>query len=127
MYFLAPFLEIRTSPGRGLGVFTSIDLQANTLLEISPVLCLNEKDTKAIHQTHLHDYYFAWGEDQKSSALALGYISLYNHAFKANCYHECDFIQNSISIYSKQAVKANEELFVNYNMDEEKELWFESI
>lgn len=127
MYFLAPFLEIRTSPGRGLGVFSLINLEPNTLLEISPVICLSEKDTAQIHKTHLHDYYFSWGEDQKASALALGYISLYNHAAKANCYHECDFVQNSISIYTKYAIKSNEELFINYNMEEDKSLWFDAI
>ncbi|MCB0509985.1 MAG: SET domain-containing protein-lysine N-methyltransferase [Bacteroidetes bacterium] len=127
MYFLAPFLELRKSKKRGLGVFSKIALKANTLVEISPVIELNSKDTEYIHQSKLHDYYFTWGEDQESSAIGLGYISLYNHAQKANCFHSCDFEANTISIYTKTEIEADAELFINYNMDEEKELWFDVL
>jgi hypothetical protein len=125
MNHLHPFLTIQESKSKGKGVFALQDIEANTLLEISPVIVLSEEDTKLIHQTHLHDYYFTWAEDQKQSAIGLGYISIYNHSASPNCSHECNFNQNSISIYSKTSVLAGEELTIDYNMGEEKPLWFE--
>ena len=125
MNHLHPFLTIQDSKSKGKGVFALQDIEANTLLEVSPVIVLSEEDTKMIHQTHLHDYYFTWGEDQKQSAIGLGYISIYNHSASPNCLHECNFNQNTISVYSKTNILAGEELTIDYNMGEEKMLWFE--
>lgn len=127
MYHLHPFLVIKATEHKGKGVFALQDISANTLLEISPVIVLSEKDTSLIHQTHLHDYYFSWGDDQNGSAIALGYVSIYNHSQNANCYHECDFEKNTISIYSKRDILADEELCIDYNMGLQKELWFELL
>ena len=127
MNYLLPFLSIKNTTERGLGVFTTNEIAANTLIEISPVIVLSKKDTALIHKTHLHDYYFLWGNKQKQSAIALGYISIYNHSKKANCFHDCNFENNTISIFSKENIKANTELFINYNMDEEKDLWFDIL
>lgn len=125
MNHLHPFLIIQNTEDKGKGVFALQDIEANTLLEISPVIVLSESDTKLIHQTFLHDYYFSWGENQKSSAIALGYISIYNHASNANCYHECDFKKQSITIFSKKNIAAGEELCIDYNMGKNNALWFE--
>jgi len=124
MNYINPNIIIKDSTNKGKGVFTKVDIQKNSLIEISPVIVLSKKDTQLIHQTHLHDYYFLWGENQDKSAIALGYISLYNHSNTPNCYHECDFKNNTISIYTNEFIKANSELFIDYNMGEEKELWF---
>lgn len=119
-----PFLKIKQTGNKGLGVFTLQDIDANTLIEIAPVIVLSKNDTELIHQTHLHDYYFSWGESQKKSAIALGYISIYNHSTNPNCYYECDFKNNTISLYSKEDIKAGAELQIDYTMGEDKELWF---
>jgi hypothetical protein len=124
MSHLHPFLTVKSSAVKGNGIFTIQDIEADTLLEISPVIVLSEDDTALIHKTRLHDYYFSWDDDQKKSAIGLGYISIYNHSKDPNCYHECDFDKNTISIYSNQAVKAGEELSIDYNMGENKPLWF---
>ena len=122
--YLNPFLKIKQTKNKGLGIFTLQKIEANTLIEIAPVIVLNTLDTKKIHQTHLHDYYFSWGDNQKKSAIALGYVSIYNHSKNPNCYHECDFENNTISIFSKENIKAGAELFIDYTMGEDKELWF---
>ena len=124
MNHLHPFLTIQDSKTKGNGVFALQDIEANTLLEVSPVIVLSEKDTELIHQTHLHDYYFSWGDNQKESAIGLGYISIYNHSSIPNCGHECNFDQNTISIYSKTDILAGQELSIDYNMGEDKPLWF---
>jgi len=127
MNHLHPFLIIKDGLGKGRGVFALNGIEADTLIEVSPVIVLDEKDTAFIHQTHLHDYYFTWGDDQKHSAIALGYISLYNHSAEPNCAHHCDFVNNTISIYTRQIIQAGEELCIDYGMGEKKDLWFKPI
>lgn len=127
MNHLHPFLIIKDSLGKGRGVYALNGIEAHTLIEVSPVIVLDEKDTAFIHQTHLHDYYFTWGEEQKYSAIALGYISLYNHSAEPNCQHHCDFENNTISIYTSKAIQAGEELCIDYGMGEKKDLWFKPI
>lgn len=125
MNYINPNIIIEETKSIGKGIFAKSEIKKNSLIEISPVIVLSEKDTQLIHQTHLHDYYFLWGENQVESAIALGYISLYNHSPKPNCYHECNFIDNTITIYSKKDIAEGEELLIDYNMGEEKKLWFE--
>ncbi len=124
MNYINPNITIKETEKKGKGIFARASIDSNSLIEISPVIVLSEADTKLIHNTHLHDYYFSWGEKQNKSAIALGYVSLYNHSNKPNCYHECDFDNNTISIFAKDKIEKNEELFIDYNMGEEKELWF---
>ena len=58
---------------------------------------------------------------------ALGYVSIYNHAIKANCRYDMDFTFETMSIITTRDIKKGEELFINYNADgeAEKPVWFE--
>ena len=124
-----PFIEIKPTTNKGLGVFATEHIVKNTLIEVSPVIVLNETDTKRIHKTHLHDYYFAWGEDQKQSAIALGYVSIYNHQVNANCIYETFFEDKIIKIISRLDIKKGQELTINYNHDplSDKKTWFDIL
>lgn len=119
-----PSLYIGPSPRGGRGVFTSEDIEAGSMIEISPVVVLSAADLKLIHQTHLHDYYFMW-EDGRC-AIALGYGSLYNHASEPNADYGMDFDDHSISFYAIEPIEAGEEITINYIVggDEQEELWF---
>jgi SET domain-containing protein len=79
-----------------------------------------------LDQTLLHDYIFEWGESNKQSCMALGYVPLYNHSYQSNCEYEMDFGESLISIRSVTDIEAGQELFINYNGDwnNEKPLWF---
>lgn len=122
-----PFIEIKNSKEKGLGVFATQSIEKHTLIEISPVIILNPDDTKLIDKTHLYNYYFSWGEDQKSSAIALGYVSIYNHQVDSNCYYETYFEDKTIKIITRKRIEKGEELTINYNHDpmSEKQTWFE--
>ena len=123
---IIPFIEIKKTKSKGLGVFATTEIKKNTLIEISPVIVLNENDTKLIHKTHLHDYYFSWYENQKSSAIALGYVSLYNHQVDSNCFYETFFEEKIIKIISRKDIAKGAELTINYNHDpmSKKNTWF---
>ncbi len=123
-----PLLFIAPSELGGRGVFTELRLEEGDLIEICPAIVLSADDLERIHQTGLHDYYFLWGEDQKSCALALGYGSLYNHSFEPNARYLIDYEQNTIDFYCIREILPGEEITVNYNgdPDEKTPVWFES-
>jgi len=113
----------------GRGVFTLEPLEADTLVEISPVIVLSEQDRELVDQTLLHHYIFEWGEDRKQCCVALGYVSVYNHQFNSNCEYEMDFESQMIRIKTVRRIEAGEELYINYNGDwnDNSPLWFPAI
>jgi SET domain-containing protein len=124
---MIPFLEIKTTSNKGLGVFATENIPEGTLIEVSPVIVLNENDTQLIHKTNLYNYYFSWEENQKASAIALGYVSIYNHAIDANCLYETYFEEKVIKIITRKNIAKGEELTINYHHDpmSTKKTWFE--
>lgn len=124
---ILPILSIAASPERGRGVFTTEDIETGTIVEISPVLVLDPEERSKVEQTMLFNYIFEWGDDLKSACVALGYLSVYNHSYTANCIYEMDFEHELMQIRTVKPIKAGEELFINYNADPDdaKPIWFE--
>lgn len=112
----------------GRGVFTSSDIEADTVVEISPVIVMTAEERKLLDQTLLHDYIFEWGGADKQCCMALGYVPLYNHSYQSNCEYEMDFDTDMISIKTVRFIKEGEELFINYNgnWNDRKPVWFET-
>ena len=123
-----PGLFIGPTESMGRGVFTSENVDKDTIVEIAPVLVMTGEERKLLDQTLLHDYIFEWGHDNKQCCMALGYVPLYNHSYKSNCEYEMDFDAETIEIKAVRFIKAGEELFINYNGDwnDAKRLWFEA-
>ncbi|HZG25812.1 MAG TPA: SET domain-containing protein [Chitinophagaceae bacterium] len=121
-------LFVAPSGEKGRGVFTSESLSKNTIVEISPVLVMNKEERKLLDQTLLHDYIFEWGEQKTECCMALGYVPLYNHAYKSNCEYEMDFDEQIIRIKTVRFIKPSEELFINYNgnWNDGKPVWFDA-
>jgi SET domain-containing protein len=124
---ILPILTIAPSPNRGRGVFATETIRMNTTIEIAPVIVLSKEHRTIIEQTLLYDYIFEWGEDHKSAAVALGYVSIYNHTVHPNCVYEMDYENETISIMTIKDINAGDELFINYNaeVDQESPVWFE--
>lgn len=125
---LLPCVYIESTDNMGRGVYTSENLRKNTVIEISPVIVMTADDRKLIDQTLLHDYIFEWGDHGKQCCMALGYVPVYNHSYKSNCEYEMDYDDETIKIKTVRAIKAGEQLFINYNGDwnNAKKLWFEA-
>jgi SET domain-containing protein len=123
---IMPYLTVAPSTKGGNGVFTTKSIPAGTVVEISPVLVFSAKERKTIEKTRLFDYIFEWGPRHRMAALALGYISLYNHDYSANCDYEMDFDHNYMTIKTVKAIKKGEELCINYNAGPEDKtpVWF---
>ena len=111
----------------GRGVFSTEEIQADSLIEICPVIACPKEDLPVIHKTFLHDYYFLWGENDDECAIALGFGSLYNHSRQSNARYWCDPDNAIIEIWSIRDIEVGEEITVNYNGDPEVQdpVWFE--
>lgn len=117
-----------TVKGGGRGVFTKCAIKAGEIIETAPVIILGYKDTKILTKTKLTNYIFDWSDKTANkSALALGYISLYNHSYNSNCEYEMDFETEMMQIKAICDIDAGAELFVNYNgtYNDEKPVWFD--
>lgn len=108
-------------------MFTSEDIDVGTVVEISPVIIMSNKERELLDRTILHDYIFEWGDKKDKCCMALGYVPVYNHSYESNCEYEMDFEQELISIKTVRQVKAREQLFINYNgdWDDPTPVWFE--
>ncbi len=125
---ILPILVVAPSDQRGRGIFASEKIPADTVIEISPVLVLSAKERKQVEKTRLFDYIFEWGKKRKKGCIALGYLSVYNHAYTANCEYEMDYETETMRITTVRAIEKGEELFVNYNAkaDDSTPIWFDA-
>ena len=123
---IMPYLTIASSGNKGRGVFTTEAIAKGKVIEISPVVVLSTKDRKHVEKTKLFNYIFEWGKSHKKAAVALGYISIYNHSYNSNCTYEMDFEEETITIRTVRAIAKGEELSINYNADpnDTTDVWF---
>jgi uncharacterized protein len=124
--FVSENIYVAGTGKKGRGVFTNSDLKKNTIIEIAPVIVLSKQDRLLIDQTLLHDYIFEWGDTQNQCCMALGYVPMYNHSYRSNCEYEMNYKLQIITVKTVRAIKAGEELFINYNGDwnNKKPVWF---
>jgi uncharacterized protein len=126
--YISESIIVRRSAKKGRGVFARNRIGAGSVIEVAPVIVMSKQDRGHIDQTLLHDYIFEWGESHQECCMALGYVPLYNHSFKANCNYEMHFTRQTITITANREIRAGEELFINYNgdWDNNKPIWFEA-
>jgi uncharacterized protein len=125
---IKPFLYVKNTASKGRGVFTRKKIEANVIIEESPVIVMSAIDRTLLDKTLLHDYIFEWGTHKNGCCMALGYISVYNHSNKSNCEYYMDFDQETIQVKTIRPVMQGEELTINYNgtWNDSKLVWFET-
>ena len=125
---IMPYLTIAVSGLGGRGVFTTESIPAGTTIEISPVITLSPEERANVEKTGLFNYIFEWGEDYTGAAVALGYVSMYNHSYSSNCIYEMDFENVEMRIRTVKPILKGEELTINYNADPDDTtpIWFEA-
>jgi uncharacterized protein len=117
-------IEIRTSPARGRGVFARAVIAPGTVIEAAPVIVIPVSDCPALDRTIVHDYYFHWDGDpegQGRGALALGVVTLCNHASRPNARVERNFAQQTLDLIASAPIGPGEEVMIDYGCA----LWFE--
>lgn len=124
---ILPCLYIAATGKMGRGIFTSKDLKKGEVVEVSPVIVMENSAREWLDRTLLHDYIFEWGGKKKQCCMALGWVPLYNHSYTSNCEYEMDYKEQLINIITVRSIKKGEELFINYNGDwnNSKKVWFD--
>ena len=90
---------------------------------------MTSEDRELLDKTLLHDYIFEWEPDGATMCcMALGWIPIYNHSYRANCEYFMNYEDLTIHIQTVRAIAAGEELTINYNGDwnTETKVWFEA-
>lgn len=120
---IASHLRIAESPtGAGRGVFAESDIAAGQEIERCPMLIADGAQAEAL--THGADgYVFGWGSD--STALALGYGSLYNHSYAPNA--ETLETPTELVITAIQEIASGDEIFINYMGTAQDGVWFDLL
>jgi hypothetical protein len=121
-------LYVAPTENMGRGIFTKTDIEAGTIVEISPVIVMDADDRILLDKTLLHDYIFEWDINKQKCCMALGYVAVYNHSYASNCEYEMDMDAELIRIKTVRHIKAREELFINYNgnWNNKKAVWFDA-
>jgi len=122
-------LYISQTGNKGRGVFTSESIDAETIIEIAPVIVMTAAERLLLDKTLLHDYIFEWtpaGEEK--CCMALGYVPIYNHAYASNCEYFMNYDEATIFIKTVRRIEAGEELTINYNGDHDNNdpVWFDT-
>ncbi len=119
-------LFVAPSPIHGTGVFARRDFVPDELIECCPVIVCPAADERRLERTNLRGLYFHWENDDV--ALALGYGSLYNHAWNSNARYEHDYEACVIRYIAVRPISAGDEVTINYTGDPDgiAPLWFDA-
>lgn len=122
-------IEIRTSTidedELNRGIFSTKDIAKDELIHEAPVIPYPNSEHVHIEKTMLADYSFEYGENH--SAFVLGYGMMFNHSYQPNAYYRINFERHTFDFYAYRDIKADEEIFINYNgdVDIDDPLWFD--
>ncbi|KAI9025792.1 hypothetical protein CLU79DRAFT_833604 [Phycomyces nitens] len=113
-------LELRSHPERGRGVFATIPIVRNTVVDISPVLHFSH-DEYSQHgkYTVLDHYTYRWKDGY---ALALGLGSMFNHSNHPNVGFIRDLDNGLIRYIATDNISKDEELCISYGSN----IWFKN-
>ena len=124
-----PGLYILDDPIRGRGVHTTELIRKGSVIEVCPVIVLNELETQLVDKTILYDYYFVWDIEAKEIAMALGYGSLYNHSSEPNAEFTIYADSREIQFIALRDIEPGSEINISYipKEDQVHELWFNPV
>jgi SET domain-containing protein len=114
---------------RGRGVFAQRKIKKQEVIERAPVIVVPRKEWETMDETVLSNYIFDWGENDEDAAVALGYVSIYNHSYSPNAELQELLDNNLIEVIALKDIQPGEEICVNYNgaPDDRDELWFDVV
>ena len=116
--FIGP-VYVADAGEKGRGMFASRLIKKGELIERSPVIVVPAEQSKLIDQTRIYNYYYAWTPNDDGIAIALGYGSIYNHAYKPNAVFDRCFDKGVVEFYALRDIQIGEEILTNYNGDPE--------
>lgn len=122
-------IRVGITGAKGRGVFATGKIRKDEIIERAPIVLIPEQQWDMVESTTLRNYTFSWGPNDEHAAVALGYVSLYNHSYTPNAM----FVQTPedavIEITALRDIEKGEEILVNYNgePDDQEPLWFTAV
>ena len=120
---------IEKTKNRGRGVFARRAIRKGELIERSAVIVVPRKEWATMEETILSNYVFDWGENEEDAAVALGYVSIYNHSYTPNAELTEILDDAIIEVSALSDIAVGDEILVNYNgsPDDREKLWFDVV
>ena len=119
-----------TLTAKGRGVFAGRDYGAGEVVEIAPVIVLENEDVAALRNTLLRTYDFDWQVLAKTksptTAIAAGYGGMYNHADPANMSYHADTVVIALVFTAVRDISRQEQLTINYNARGGGAVWYDN-
>jgi SET domain-containing protein len=111
---IATKIEIKVSPGKGMGVFAVEPIKEGEVIEECHLVKLPTKKWET--SSLLIDYRFCYpmGENWEEYVLALGYGSIYNHSDTNNAMWRNHPTYKAFQFYALRDIEPGEEICVNY-------------
>ena len=103
-------------------MFASRPFAEGEVIEKCPMLIVDDERGEAL-VVGAEGYVFTWGEG--STALALGFGSLYNHSFAPNA--TTLEAGDELVITALRDIDAGDEIFINYTGRESTGVWFDDL
>jgi len=120
---ISTHLRIAESPtGAGRGVFARKRIEVGDEVERCPMLITDGEQAEAL-TLGADGYVFGWGTG--STALALGYGSLYNHSYQPNA--ETLETPDELVITALRPIEVGDEIFINYMGTAQDGVWFDLL
>jgi SET domain-containing protein len=118
--------EIRRDPRKGRGVFARRRILPEELIEAAPAIVFEAADCALLDRTVVGHYYFAWEEEGAPAgrgALALGILTLCNHAPEPRARVHRNFRTQSLELVAIDSIAPGEEITIDYGCA----LWFDPV
>lgn len=121
-------LRVVYTPGKGRGVVAMRAFEVGEIIEVVPVLVVQNSDL--IDQTELANYVYNWPTAENAVAVAFGCGSLYNHSYAPNALYTKlpeDGGFGTIRYTAIKPIAAGDEIVINYNGDptDQSPMWFD--
>ena len=122
-------IRLAASGERGRGIVAARNIARDEVIERAPVVVIPEEQWEMIEPTTLRSYTFSWGPNDEHAAVALGYVSMYNHSYTPNAKYVQSPDEVVIEIVALRDIQCGEEILVNYNgePDDKDPLWFPTV
>jgi len=109
---------VKESEIHGLGCFATRDIQQNEIIERSPVVIFypgifDDFWESRLERHILNEYIFKWPSAQR--AIALGNVSLCNHADDPNAGYRCCTEVPCIELLAKDDICCGDEILISYH------------
>ena len=124
------YLSKSRIPNAGRGVYASRDIKKNELIEKCPIIEVPSHDGSNLNESILVTYFYFFGKKRERILIALGFGSIYNHAYKPNAVYKIKHKEMTIDFVALRDIKKDDEVTVNYNYENSKNknpLWFEVL